>query len=139
MMITQHFGLSEFESHDGEPYPAAWIDERLRPLCAVLEALRVRLGAPITILSGYRSPAHNLAVGGAQHSQHMEGRAADITVADVEPTAVHAALLDLADQGRIEIGGLGLYPSWVHVDVRPRPSDGHLARWTGSGVGSEVA
>lgn len=136
--ITQHFTVDEFCCHDGTPYPVDWISERLLPLCTALEFLRGDLGGrAITILSGYRSPAHNAAVGGAQRSQHMEGRAADITVDSTAPSDVHAALLRLFEAGEIEIGGLGLYPSWVHVDVRPRPVNGHLARWTGTGVGSE--
>jgi hypothetical protein len=136
--VTQHFSVDEWKCHDGTPYPPDWITERLLPLCKALEALRVKLGGrAITILSGYRSPAHNAAVGGAQRSQHMDGRAADITVEGTAPSDVHTALLELFGLGEIEIGGLGIYPGWVHVDVRPRPPSGHLARWVGTGVGSE--
>lgn len=138
--ITPHFALAEFASHDGLPYPAEWIATRLRPLCEALEAIREACGGrAVTIVSGYRSPAQNTRVGGARQSQHVQGRAADIRVAGVAPAEVHRQILDLDRAGRIAIGGLGLYPSWVHVDVRARPADGHLAQWTGSGVGSEVA
>ena len=138
--ITPHFTVEEFRCHSGEAYPAEWINERLRPLCTVLERLRDELGGrPVHILSGYRSPGHNAAVGGAKQSQHMAGRAADITVEGVAPAEVHATLLRLFHAGAIEIGGIGIYPSWVHVDVRPRPSGGHLAQWSGSKLGDEVA
>ena len=42
-----------------------------------LQALRTRLGKPLIIRSGYRSPEHNRAVGGAKASKHMDrpGRA----------------------------------------------------------------
>jgi len=138
--VTPNFAVEEFHCHSGELYPSLWIVERLRPLCLVLERLREELGhRSITIVSGYRSPSHNAAVGGAKQSQHMAGRAADITADGVEPPAVHAALLALFRSGAIEIGGLGLYPGWVHVDVRPRPQSGHLCEWSGSRVGDEVA
>ncbi len=43
-----------------------------------LEPLRQWYGKPIVISSGYRCPALNRAVGGANTSQHMKGEAADL-------------------------------------------------------------
>lgn len=146
--ISAHFTVDEFKSHDGVAYPLndlddsgkTWFESRLAPLVGVLEEIREACGAkPLTILSGYRSPAHNVAVGGAQFSQHMAGRAADITVEGLNPANVHKVILDLFNAKKIEIGGLGIYPGWVHVDIRPRPSSGHLAQWTGAKVGDESA
>jgi len=148
MQISPHFTLDEFRCHDGTPYPAEWIDERLRPLCAALEALRADLGGRgITILSGYRTPAHNKALrdadgsgsGVAKNSQHVQGRAADITVEGIAPSDVHRAALKLIRSGAMQAGGLGLYRGWVHIDVRPRPADGHLAQWTGAGASEASA
>lgn len=140
MNITPHFTLGEFSSHDGVRYPDEWVEDRLVALCHVLERLREELGgAAITIVSGYRSPAHNAKVGGASASQHMQGRAADIVVKGCTPVEVHTAVLRLFTDKQIEIGGLGLYLGWVHVDIRPRPDSGHLAQWTGAGFGAEVA
>ena len=45
----------------------------------VLDPLREAYGKPITVNSGFRSPALNKAVGGSATSDHMQGRAADIT------------------------------------------------------------
>lgn len=45
----------------------------------VLDPLREAYGKPITINSGYRSPALNKAVKGSATSDHMKGCAADIT------------------------------------------------------------
>ncbi len=39
-------------------------------------------------LSGYRSPAHNKALGGVDGSQHTKGTAADIVVRGVSPLEV---------------------------------------------------
>ena len=43
-----------------------------------LQSLRNRLGKPLIVRSGYRSPSHNRAVGGAPASKHMLGTAFDI-------------------------------------------------------------
>lgn len=45
----------------------------------VLDPLREAYGKPVTINSGYRSPALNKAVKGSATSDHMKGCAADIT------------------------------------------------------------
>lgn len=45
----------------------------------VLQPLRNRLGVPLTINNGYRTPEHNIKVGGARNSQHMKGQAVDFT------------------------------------------------------------
>lgn len=141
--ISQHLSLDEFACHDGTPYPAEWIAERLTPLCTVLEAVREGCGArPITILSGYRTPVHNAELraadgsgtGVASQSQHLYGRAADIRVEGMAPSDVHQVVLTLYRARRIVIGGLGIYPGWVHVDIREQEPMGHLARWTGAGV-----
>ena len=44
----------------------------------VLDPARDRLGAPIYVNSGYRSKEVNRLVGGARHSYHLHGRAADL-------------------------------------------------------------
>lgn len=44
----------------------------------VLDPLRVRLGGPIKVTSGYRSKAVNDAIGGSKTSQHMRGEAVDM-------------------------------------------------------------
>ena len=46
----------------------------------VLEPLRVALGEPIKISSGFRCQALNKAVGGVANSQHCKGQAADLCI-----------------------------------------------------------
>jgi len=137
--VTPHFQLHEFAQGAGygcpaEPYPEQWVQDRLLPLCEILEVLREYLGAPIAIVSGYRSTRYNAALraaghaGVALHSQHCEGRAADVICGRDAPR-VHAAVLQLYQEGRLpRLGGLGRYPSWTHLDVRPSAS---LVRWDG--------
>ena len=98
-------------------------------LVQVLQAIRDHFGAPVVITSGYRTAAHNRAVGGAVYSQHQYGRAADIRVSGV-PVEQLAAYAETLLPGT---GGIGRYPpragravGWVHVDTRPAKS-----RWTG--------
>lgn len=138
-LVTEHFLLEEFMSHDGEPYPLSWVDDRLKTLCVILEVIRAAFGGrSVFVVSGYRSPAHNAAIGGAQASQHMEGRAADIRVIGVTAGEVHAKVLELFGAGQLQgLGGLGAYPGWTHVDIRPWI--GHLAQWSGAKFGDEQA
>ena len=46
----------------------------------VLEPLRVAMGEPIKIGSGFRCQQLNKAVGGVYNSQHMKGQAADLCI-----------------------------------------------------------
>lgn len=79
----------------------------------ILNKARAHFGKPITITSGWRCPAHNKAVGGAEYSYHQFGMAADIKIKDVTPE-------DAYEYFDAKFGGLGLivYPTWLHIDVR---------------------
>lgn len=63
--------------------PSAAYLPNLKALAKVLELLR-EIG-PFTIISGFRSPAVNAAVGGADQSYHSEGLAADIVPTSMSP------------------------------------------------------
>lgn len=70
--LSEHFVVGELSSHgNGNCYVR-------RELLAGLEKLREKLNMPIHIISAYRDPAHNHAVGGASKSMHIYGLAADI-------------------------------------------------------------
>ena len=74
-----------------------------------LEGFRGKIGCPITITSGYRCPEHNAAVGGAEHSYHLLGQAADIRV-EYMSLAKHYV--------RQYFKGVGFYNNHIHVDNR---------------------
>ena len=80
-----------------------------------LQTLRNRLGKPMIVLSGYRSPAHNKAVGGAPHSKHMLGTAFDIAMSNHDPVAFEAAAR------AVGFLGFGFYPrsGFMHIDLGP--------------------
>ncbi len=60
------------------------VENMTRLINVVLDPLREAYGQPITVNSGYRSPALNKEVGGVKSSQHLTGEAADITVGSKE-------------------------------------------------------
>jgi hypothetical protein len=134
---TKYFKLSEWERNVGhrdwpeaEAYPREWVETRWRPLALMLDRIRDEWGSAIYVTpnGGYRSPAHNRRVDGKRRSQHLEGRAADIRPASGAPAALHAFILSMYQGGRLpELGGLGKYPLFVHVDTRIVGS--RLAQW----------
>ncbi|MBD8927178.1 MAG: DUF882 domain-containing protein [Faecalibacterium prausnitzii] len=122
--LAPDFKVRELRCKDGTD--TVMVDEALT---VVLQCIREHFGKPVTITSGYRTAAHNAAVGGAKSSQHLLGRAADIRVqgVSVEDMAAYAESL------MPDWGGVGRYPvkagraaGWVHVDTRA-----DKARWRG--------
>ncbi len=138
-MKSKHFKVEEFKQHakHGLPevqYPSEWVDTKLSKLVSLLDIIREAAGSAITITSGYRSPAYNRKIGGAKTSQHMQGTAADIKCKGMHAEKLHSLILRLYRDGKLPgLGGLGLYPTFVHVDIRPTQ---RLARWHGGRVSS---
>ena len=87
----------------------------------LLDPIRAAWGSPITVNSGYRSPALNSAVGGVPTSQHVKGEAADITVGSTaDNKRLFDKIVELQKAGRIAFDQLideSGY-SWVHISYR---------------------
>lgn len=84
----------------------------------LLDPIRAAWGGPITVNSGYRSPALNKAVGGVSNSQHMKGEAADITVGSQEANKqLFDLIVELRQNGRISFDQLidETGYSWIHI------------------------
>lgn len=122
--ITEHFTWEEFACHDGTPVPEALQPNVIR-LCGALEVIRARVGKPLRVLSGYRTPEYNSSrPGTAKNSQHCQGKAADLAATGIAPEVLKGVIANLIRDGLIPNGGLGLYEGFVHYDQR----DG-IARW----------
>lgn len=94
-------------------------------LVNVLERIRKELGAPVQLLSVYRSPAYNRHVGGASSSRHMQFDAADFCVpgGSAGGSARWSEVTKrLRDAGAFK-GGIGVYRTFVHVDTRGKNRD----------------
>lgn len=103
--LSPHFDSSEFVDRRSGQKKGPPIG-----LVTRLEALRSRIGRPLPILSGYRTPASNRAVGGARSSRHIRGDAVDI------PTGLVTVDQAVADG----FTGIGFCGRWVvHLDIRP--------------------
>lgn len=116
-VLTPHFKVREFACHDGTD--TIFISQEL---VEVLEQIRAHFQKAVIVCSGYRTEAHNQKNGGATYSQHKYGTAADIQVAGVTPAAV-ASYAETLLPNR---GGIGIYSTFTHVDVRAVKS-----RWKG--------
>jgi uncharacterized protein YcbK (DUF882 family) len=125
--MTKNFKLKEFECKCGCDMPLE-VYENIIKLASQLQFLRDYTGRPITINSAYRCPEHNAKVGGSKTSQHLLGKAADITIQSLKPAEVYALIEELIDMGHMLQGGLGLYEEkgFVHMDIRKTK-----ARWNG--------
>jgi uncharacterized protein YcbK (DUF882 family) len=113
--LSESFSRSEFACNCPNECGYDTVDCALLEL---LEEIRNHFGRRIYINSANRCPAHNRSVGGAENSQHLYGRAADIVVDGIPPEEVYAFC------DAMEVPGLGSYSTFTHCDTR----SGH-ARW----------
>lgn len=109
-MLSKHFRAREFQT--GKCNIVIVSNMLLR----VLDTLRDKIGEPIYINSGYRTPEHNKAVGGSTLSYHMYGMAADIRADGHTPKQLYTILDDMLEGW----GGLEEHETFLHVDVRAK-------------------
>lgn len=117
MILTTNFTLEEFACKDGSPVPDNLIDNVLQ-LARQLQILRDHLGESIHINSAYRTPDYNKKIGGKVASQHLQAKAADITCKNKTPKQLAVIIEKLIADGKLKFGGMGVYPGFVHVDIR---------------------
>lgn len=124
MQLTKNFTKQEFECRDGSAMPPQAL-ENVKQLAQQLQVLRDYLGKKITINSGYRSKAYNATLKGASpKSQHLLGKAADIVIEGMTPKQVAEIIENLIKEGKMRQGGIGIYKTFTHYDIR-----GAKARW----------
>ena len=108
--ITPHFKVREFACSDGSDVVFV-----APSLVDILVAIRVHFGRPVTVTSGYRTVSYNAGLkNSSKKSQHCNGLAADIKVEGHTPKEVYDYACSLLG----DHGGVGIYNTFVHVDVR---------------------
>ena len=155
--VSPHFTLKQFlcKEDTSKDFPKYLLVKERLPL--KLEAVLERVNAlgfkvdTLHLMSAYRTPFYNHAIGDVKYSMHQWGSAADIYVDPMK----NDRMADLNRDGQVDIqdskflyddierllvrreltrlqGGMGFYPAnsahppFVHVDVR-----GTTARWKG--------
>ena len=111
--ISANFKIKEFACQDGSD--PIFIDSNL---VDIVQKIRNHFGKAVTINSAYRTASHNKKVGGAEYSQHLYGKAADIKIAGVSPSKIAA----YAETLMPDSGGIGIYQTFCHVDTRSEKS-----------------
>jgi len=109
-----HFTLDEFDSPDMPGSGSLMDTEFLR----MIDAARELAGIPFIVNSGYRSPAHNQAIGGSKTSSHMKGYAADL-----HATTSRNRWIIIAACLQVGFTRIGVAGSFVHVDCDPEKSE----------------
>jgi uncharacterized protein YcbK (DUF882 family) len=123
MKLTNNFNLNEFNKHN---FPLTeTILRNIQELAKNLQVLRDEVKKPIKITSGYRNAEFNKKIGGATQSRHITGQAADLKIEGYTPKQVAAIIEKLIASGKMKQGGLGIYKTWIHYDIRLTK-----ARWT---------
>lgn len=156
--LSPHFELKQFicKEDTSKTYPKYLIvqERLLLKLEAILADVNEDLGVKVDtlhLMSAYRTPFYNHAIGDVKYSMHQFGSAADIYIDPEKKDRMadlnHDRVIDMSDSkflyDHIETwlttkpfanlqGGMGFYPAtnahppFVHVDVR-----GTKARWRG--------
>jgi zinc D-Ala-D-Ala carboxypeptidase len=124
--LTEHFSLAEMSRSEtatrkglDNTIPVNLIPNAVQ-VAEVLEKIRAHYGKPIRVLSCYRSPDVNKAVGGSKTSAHRFAFAADHEVegvANIDVCRWIAANIPDFDQVIYEFGPTG----WIHIGLSASP------------------
>ena len=126
MNLSANFTLNEFIKSPTairmgiDNSPKSEYVKRMQDLCIeVLQPIRDWYGEIIFVRSGYRSPALNSYIGGAAHSQHIKGYAADIdTIDDKDNNIIFDRIMNFHEFDQLiwEFGNK--VPAWIHVSFK---------------------
>jgi len=118
--MLKHFNFEEFDcpTLEGSGLPTSDGGKMNLDFLHKLDEARELAGVPFKITSGYRSPQHNLDVGGRVGSSHIKGIAVDIAcVNSHQRQKILTALIQVGFK-RIGIG-----KSFIHSDLDPDKPD----------------
>jgi N-acetylmuramoyl-L-alanine amidase len=98
------------------PPKAIW--KNIANTALMLDEIRHRLDASVTILSTYRSPEYNKCIGGATKSLHMRFNAIDFKCAKGKPSDWRKVVDLVAKSDPRFQGYIGMYDTFIHIDTR---------------------
>ena len=126
MKLTEHFDLDELTRSDYairneiDNTPSEIQIANLKALCEnVLEPLQEIVKKPITIQSGFRNSTVNKGIGGASSSQHVDGKAVDITVKGMTVDELFEIASKYVPYDQI----IHEFGRWVHVGISEEEVD----------------
>lgn len=96
--------------------PTKEVIENLKKVMYILDIVRVYIGKPILINSGYRCEKLNEMVGGVQKSMHTKGLAADLRTREKEDINTMFEFLK-RNQEEFKIKELINYKTFIHMGV----------------------
>ena len=104
------------ELHHIDNTPNKEVVENLKKVMYILDIVRVYIGKPILVNSGYRCKKLNEMVGGVQNSMHTKGLAADFRTGEKEDINIMFEFLK-ENQKKFKIIELINYKTFIHVGV----------------------
>lgn len=96
--------------------PSKEVTENLKKVMYILDMVRVHIGKPILVNSGYRCKRLNEMVGGIQNSMHIKGLAADFRTREKEDIDIIFEFLK-KNQKEFKIIELLNYKTFIHMGV----------------------
>lgn len=124
--LSDNFTVFEFSSTSSNPYNPSkiWSDEILisDELIKALDILFKKIQAKeARISSGYRTSAHDKAVGGNGSGQHVAGKAVDITFIDHNRKVIDTRVISCVAQDLGLFNGIArISANYIHLDVGNR-------------------
>ena len=106
--MFKYFTYEEFDSPDVQGSGQMMS----KKLISILDSIREELGTPLRITSGYRTPAHNEAVGGTSKSSHLKGLAVDIACSKSKER--FSLIRELLEHG---VDRIGVGDTFIHADI----------------------
>jgi uncharacterized protein YcbK (DUF882 family) len=119
-MIAKYFSAKEFRCPESG---ILFVDSEL---LEQLDALREKLGQPLYVTSGCRSPEHNAKIGGSSKSMHITTTMTPCRAADVRARSAKQKYMIVKYALELGFGGIGVYATHVHLDIRDNE-----AMWVG--------
>lgn len=134
--LTKNFNLEEFvtapfynKKNQAKVWKSFEADKdtllpAVQELADNLQVLRDHINRPVEVNIAYRPLWWEKKRGRSGNSQHVLCFAADIIVEGMSTERLREIILNLIRDGKMKQGGVGIYDTFVHYDIR-----GTKARW----------